>query len=153
MSDKILLSAERALLRLVAILLLSILVFMVPSQKAYGATKYYEANLNGKKSHLYTGSIYRIRFKGSKLIVRGSFAVYPTKKDFRNRYGNGKKSFIRYKKRTFNLAKNIRFYGSEESGRYRESRKEFVSTVAKLNGLDLVLTIKNGKVIEATLYS
>ena len=131
------------------------IVFMTPVQSKAG-TKVYFSSLSGSKSFGYYGNIKTIQVKGNSIVIKGSFTQYSSEKSFDQNRG-GKK--IGYKKRTFKLSKNVKFYsagGEDSKGRIikeKISKDSFKKTAERLIGLDLELDVKNGKVVKALLWS
>ena len=133
------------------LLVLLFLLLPVGKTDVKAGTKYYFSNMNGSKSFGYYGSIHKIKVKNDRIVVYGSFAVYPSMKAWSKSQSSKK---LKYKKRTIKFAKNVKFYsaGGDQADQ-RISKKEFKTTAEAMIGLDLRLQIKNGKIVKAALCS
>ena len=107
-------------------------------------TTYYYTCMNGQKD-----GIYSMELKGNKLIIKGTFAKSSSSDQAFEKYVNGKT--MKYKKTTFVLAKNCKFYAiGGEDGKVSYPRKTFKESYVTQPdlGLGLLIREKNGKVVE-----
>lgn len=133
------------------VMILLVLVFLlipVTSTTVKAGTKNYFSNLNGSKSFGYYGSIYKIKVKNDRIVVYGSFSTFSTKQSL----DQAKK--LKYKKRTYKFAKKVKFYTSGgDQPDMKISKSQFKQLVESMNGLDLQLQVKNGKIVKAIVCS
>lgn len=134
--------------KIVAFILVMVLVSSALQVGTYANAKekktWYCTVMNGKKT-----GIKKMKLKGNKLTIWGSFGKASSCEKGEEDYYGGKK--IQYKKRTFTLSKKIKFYATGgDAGAVRYSKKEFKKyyvTQPDL-GLGFRMLIKNGKVIK-----
>lgn len=127
--------------------------FIMPIS-AFAATKksdttYYYTCMSGQKD-----GIYSMKLDGSKLIIKGTFAKSSSSAAASEKYLSGKT--MKYKKMTFVLAKNCKFYGTGgEDGKVEYSRKTFKEGYVTQTdlGLGFMIKVKNGKVVAITTES
>lgn len=106
-------------------------------------TTYYYTCMNGQKS-----GIYSMKLSGNKLIIKGTLAKASSSATACEKYFSAKN--LKYKKTTFVLAKNCKFYGTGgEDGEVPYSRKTFREAYVTQPdlGLGFMVKVKNGKVI------
>ena len=135
--------------RFIVIVAMILLLGTIMPVSAFAATKksdttYYYTCMNGQKS-----GIYSMELKGNKLIIKGTFAKSSSSDQAFEKYVNGKT--MKYKKTTFVLAKNCKFYAiGGEDGKVSYSRKTFKESYVTQPdlGLGLLIREKNGKVVE-----
>lgn len=127
--------------------LIMFLGFMIPIH-AFAATKksnttYYYTCMNGQKD-----GIYSMKLNGNKLVIKGSFAKSSSSATASEKYFTGKN--LKYKKTTFILAKNCKFYATGgDVGQTAYSKKTFKECYVTQPdlGLGFMVKVKNGKVI------
>lgn len=106
-------------------------------------TVYYYTCMSGQKD-----GITSMQLKGSKLIIKGTFAKSSSLSKVSEKYFNGET--MKYKTITFVLAKNCKFYATGgEDGKVsypRETFKECYVTQPD-KGLGFLVKVKNGKVV------
>ena len=90
------------------------------------------------------GQCNKFVLKGKKLTIKASLK----KAKSENAYFDGRYKSLKYKKRTFKLAKGCKFYECYgEPGTKRVGRKRFIRSAKYYNGLGLLIfTNKKGKV-------
>lgn len=107
------------------------------------STTYYYSCMSGQKD-----GIYSMEMKGNKLIIKGTFAKSSSSSNVSEKYFNGET--MKYKKITFVLAKNCKFYATGgEDGAVAYSKQTFKDgyvTQPDL-GLGFLVKVKNGKVV------
>lgn len=112
-------------------------------------TTYYYTCMSGQKD-----GIYSMKMDGNKLIIKGTFAKSSSSSNVSEKYFSGKT--LKYKKTTFVLAKNCKFYATGgEDGKVAYTRgtfKECYVTQPDL-GLGFLVKVKNGKVVSITTES
>lgn len=112
-------------------------------------TTYYYTCMSGQKD-----GIYSMKMDGNKLIIKGTFAKSASSSNVSEKYFSGKT--LKYKKTTFVLAKNCKFYATGgEDGKVAYTRgtfKECYVTQPDL-GLGFLVKVKNGKVVSITTES
>ena len=133
-----------------SIAIISMILFLgiIVPVSALAATKksdttYYYTCMSGQKD-----GIYSMELKGSKLIIKGTFAKSSSLSNVYEKYYNG--DTMKYKKTTFVLAKNCKFYATGgEDGKVAYSRKTFKECYVTQPdlGLGFLVKIKNGKVV------
>lgn len=130
---------------IVAIMML--LGFMIPVSAAATTKKsdttYYYTCMNGQKD-----GIYSMKLSGNKLVIKGTFAKSSSSAAASEKYFTGKN--LKYKKTTFILAKNCKFYATGgDAGQTAYSRKTFKESYVTQPdlGLGFMVKVKNGKVI------
>ena len=138
---------------IIMIAMIMLLGFIMPVS-ALAATKksdttYYYTCMSGQKD-----GIYSMELKGNKLIIKGTFAKSSSSSNVSEKYFSGKT--LKYKKTTFVLAKNCKFYATGgEDGKVAYTRgtfKECYVTQPDL-GLGFLVKVKNGKVVSITTES
>lgn len=117
-----------------------------PSKKKH-VTYYRAAHMKKKPRYYHQPVVRKIILKKKKIVTYGSFnkssKIYSTNA-----------VYCKNKKRTFELAKNVKFYSlGGTAGKIREDRKYAKSMSKTANGLALILKVKNGKVIEIIFSS
>ena len=134
--------------RFIVIVAMILLLGTIMPVSAFAATKksdtaYYYTCMNGQKS-----GIYSMELKGSKLIIKGTFAKSTSSSKVSEKYFSG--NTLKYTKKTFVLSKNCKFYATGgEDGKVaypRETFKECYVTQPDL-GLGFLVKVKNGKVV------
>lgn len=104
----------------------------------------YYTSMSGNKS-----GIKKMKLKGNKLTIWGSFSKASSSKASEKAYYNGKK--LKYKKRTFTLSKKVKFYGTGgTAGKSEYSKQKFSKDYVTQPdlGLGFLMVVKNGKVIK-----
>lgn len=103
------------------------------------------------KKWAYLGQCNKFVLKGKKLTLKGTMV----KAKSENAYYDGKYKSLKYKKRTFKLAKGCKFYSSGGlAGTTRTSKKRLIKTAKLYNGLSLIVfTNKKGKVYKIIISS
>ena len=92
-----------------------------------------------------------IKLKGNKLIIKASFDKASTEKAFHSHKNTTR---LKFRKRTFKLTSNCKFYSSGGEDFYRLTRKEFLYLAHQYNGLGLKLFINSkGKIYKAYISS
>ena len=112
-------------------------------------TTYYYTCMNGQKD-----GIYSMKLDGNKLIIKGTFAKSSSSSKVSEKYFNGET--MKYKKNTFVLAKNCKFYATGgEDGKVAYTRETFKECYVTQPGLGLgfLVKVKNGKVVSITTES
>lgn len=113
------------------------------------------ANAKGKKIWYYTemsgnkSGIKKMKLKGDKLTIWGSLSKASSSKASIKAFNNDKK--LKYKKRTFTLSKNVKFYGTGgDAGTSEYSRETFSEDYVTQPdlGLGFKMVVRNGKVIK-----
>lgn len=108
---------------------------------------YYMAAHSKEPENYYNGIVRKIVLKKKKVISYGSFMKSP-------KMSLSGASYCRNKKRTFQLAKNVKFYSrGGNMGKQRQSRRYIKSLCRTANGLEFILKVKNGKVAEIIFSS
>ena len=120
---------------IIGVMILAILIgSIVPVKQTEAASKvaFYYSFLTGKKyqNFPYTKSM---NIKGRKLIIKASFDKCPNSTVF----SHDNSVRLKFKKRTFKLSKNCKFYCVEEGENVRISKKEFLRTAHYYSGLGL----------------
>ena len=113
------------------------------------STTYYYSCMSGQKD-----GIYSMKLDGNKLIIKGTFAKSTSSSKVSEKYFNS--DTMKYKKITFTLAKNCKFYAvGGEDGKVSYPRKTFVECYVTQPdlGLGFMVKVKNGKVVEITTES
>lgn len=115
-----------------------------PKGKFYGASY-------SKRDDFGLGDIVsEIRFKGNKMIVKGSLIEATSKEKLHKRDGN----YFRKATRTFRLDKKFAFYGSGgDTGIIRYSLEEGKRMCKEPSGLGLEFKVKNKKLVSLTFCS
>lgn len=139
-----------------AIVIVAVMMFLgfIMPVSAFAATKksdttYYYTCMTGQKD-----GIYSMKLSGNKLIIKGTFAKSSSSAAASERYFTGKT--LKYKKTTFILAKNCKFYATGgEDGKVQYSRKTFKEAYVTQPdlGLGFMVKVKNGKVVAITTES
>lgn len=104
---------------------------------------WYFTEMNGKKS-----GIKKMALKGNKLTIWGSFGKASSSEKSIEAYQNKK---LKYKKRTFALSKNVKFYAvGGDAGASEYSKKIFKESYVTQPdlGLGFRMLVKNGKVVK-----
>ena len=117
------------------------------NKKAFAASKkcvYMTSMIKTIDKRAKYGQCNKFVLKGKKLTLKGSLE----KAKSENAYYNGRYKSLKYKKRTFKLAKGCKFYErGGTSGTERVGRKRLIKSAKYYNGLGLfVFTNKRGKV-------
>ena len=108
---------------------------------------YYMAAHSKEPENYYNGVVRKIVLKKKKVISYGSFMKSP-------KMSLSGASYCRNKKRTFRLAKNVKFYSrGGNMGKRRQSKRYIKSLCRTANGLQFILKVKNGKVTEIIFSS
>ena len=144
-----------AVLLSVAMLLGTFTMLNADSVYAKGKKTYYSGNFLGKVKDVdRTGIISKVKFTKTKMTITGSLK----KGNSRESAWDGKAKYCKKKKRTFKLAKNVKFY--EAGGMAREvkdTKSSFVNFCKQLNknpnGLEFWFIVKNGKVTKVVISS
>lgn len=115
-----------------------------------GKTIYYGSVWTKGKDEFGRGAIYKITFKGNKMIVKGSLIEATSKKKL---YKN-KGSYLKKATRTFKLDKKFNFYGTGgDMGTVRYTLKEGKRLCKYAEGLGLEFKVKNKKLVSLTFCS
>lgn len=112
-------------------------------------TTYYYTFMSGEKD-----GIYSMKMDGNKLIIKGTFAKSASSSSASEKYFSGKT--LKYKKTTFVLSKNCKFYATGgEDGKVSYPRETFEECYVTQTGLGLgfLVKVKNGKVVSITTES
>lgn len=107
------------------------------------STTYYYTCMSGQKD-----GIYSMELKGNKLTIKGTFAKSSSSSNVSEKYFSGKT--LKYKKTTFVLAKNCKFYATGgEDGAVAYSKQTFKDCYVTQPdlGLGFKIKVKNGKVV------
>ena len=139
----------------VAMLLSTFTMLNTKSVCAKSKKVYYSGSFLGKVKDVdKTGIISKVKFTKTKMMVTGSL-----------KKGNSKKSVwsekakdCKRKKRTFKLAKNVKFYEAGGiAGEIKDTKSGFVEFCNQLNknpnGLGFWFVVKNGKVTKVVIAS
>lgn len=106
----------------------------------------------GKKNGYYNPCAVRAAWKGNSLTMYASFFRckdgYMTSARRKN-----KKYFVQYGKHTFKFTNKTKFYCTYPEGRVYSKKAPFLKMLKGMYGLDLVIIVKNGKVISISLHS
>ena len=123
-------------------------------------TTYYYTQLNrqkgGKKQYSWKGYYYScgtMKFvcKGNTLTMYSSFH----KSKNLNSYPS-KRKFVKYGKHTFKLTSKTKYFSQVYDvydGCYYMSKSQCINYMKRLNGLGLIIAVKNGKVVSMKLFS
>ena len=119
-------------------------------------TTYYYTQLNrqkgGKKlswnGYYYNSGTMKIVCKRNTLIMYSSF-----NKSKNNKLDTSKKGFVKYGKHTFKLTSKTKYISAEYDGYHYMSKSKCMSFMKRLNGLGLIIAVKNGKVVSIKLFS
>lgn len=110
-------------------------------------TIYYMAAHSKEPENYYNGIVRKIVLKKKKVISYGSFMKSP-------KMSLSGASYCRNKKRTFRLAKNVKFYAQGGNmGKQRKSRRYIRALCRRTSGLEFILKVKNGRVTEIIFSS
>ena len=113
-------------------------------------TMYYRASHMKGKDTYKSGRVGIMKLQSNKLVTKGSFQGTSKKSQL---YGN-KTKYYKYKKRTFKLANNIKFYSEGGlAGKQRLTRSDVLDLCNNANGLEVVIKVKNGRVVSLTFGS
>lgn len=123
-----------------------------------GTTYYYthlDRQKGGKKlgwnGYYYNSGTMKIVCKRNTLIMYSSF-----NKSKNNKLDTSKKGFVKYGKHTFKLTSKTKYFSSvydvHDGYRYM-SKSQCISFMKQLNGLGLIIAVKNGKVVSIQLFS
>ena len=108
-------------------------------------TVYYASHYDYNKNIKTT-----VKLKGNKLVVKGKLNK-GTKKDYGSVKGNT--STLKKATRTFKIDKKFKAYGYNGfDDKYYKESLSFIKTCGS-NGLDFVITVKNGKAVRIDFYS
>ena len=120
------------------------------SVEAASKKAFYYSALVGKKSNR-DAYVKSVSLKGKKLIVKGSFLKAASE----SKFYDGKTKFQKYKKRTFKLSGNCKFYAAGgDTKPQRITKKQFLKIARIYNGLALLIrTNKSGKVYKVEVSS
>ena len=140
-----------------ALMLAVCLVAGTGSSSVYAKSKkvYYYGSFRGNvKDKDKSGIISKVYISKNKMIVKGSMKKAYSK----NGMHSSKAKYCKKKKRTFKLAKNVKFYQSGGMpGEVRTSKENFVEFCNTLNkqpnGLGFWFVVKNGKVTKVVIAS
>ncbi len=144
---------KKQILCLFSVLLLSVLVISQAGITTEGKAKtvYYCSSLNkakGDKENNLPG-IRKIVFTKDEVILYAS--ILKSTKPLAT-YADG--TWCRYKKRTFKLAKKVKYYGTGgDVPRIAYDTDTFQDICSSYNGLGLEIKLKNSKVVSMTLVS
>ncbi len=144
---------KKQLFRLCSALLLAALVISQANMPIEGKSKvlYYISNLNKTKGNTEYRSpgINKIVFESDKVTLYASLS-----KSTKPLAPSSEGQWCRYKKRTFKLAKNIKYYGvGGDNPRCTYDADTFKEICLSYNGLGLEIKLKNNKVVSMTLMS
>lgn len=140
-----------------ALMLAVCLVAGTGSSSVYAKSKkvYYYGSFRGNvKDKDKSGIISKVYISKNKMIVKGSMKKAYTK----NGMHSSKAKYCKKKKRTFKLAKNVKFYRSGGmAGEQRTTRADMEEFCKENNrqpsGLGFWFVVKNGKIIKAVISS
>ena len=122
-------------------------------------TTYYYTQLNrqkgGKKlgwnGYYYNSGTMKIICKGNTLTMYSSF-----NKSKNSKLDTSKKRFVTYGKHTFKLTSKTKYLSGiydGYDGYHYMSKSQCISFMKQLNGLGLIIAVKNGKVVSMQLFS
>ena len=121
----------------------------VPSDVS-AKTLYYGASHWKGKDTSKNGMVSKITLKEKKIVLKGSLV----KASKQSKLYSGKAKYYKSKKRTFKLAKNVKFYGvGGTAGKQKLTRSDVKVYCKNANGLYVVLKVKNGKVVAVSFCS
>lgn len=144
-----------AVLLSVAMLLGTFTMLNADSVYAKSKKTYYSGSFLGKVKDVdKTGIISKVKFTKTKMTITGSLK----KGNSRESVWNGKATYCKKKKRTFKLAKKVKFYeAGGMAGEVKDTKSGFVKFCKQLNknpnGLEFWFIVKNGKVTKVVLSS
>ena len=151
--------------KVLAILLAICLVtgFMEVSQvqaatKKSGTTYYYTHLIRQKGGRKPGANGYYYDTGTMKVICKGNtLTMYSSFNKSKNRVLNtSKKNFVKYGKHTFKLTSKTKYFSQVYDvydGCYYMSKSQCINYMKRLNGLGLIIAVKNGKVVSMKLFS
>ncbi len=111
----------------------------------------------GKNTHPYDPSCYipgttKVTWRGNTLIMYASFSHCRDGRMTTARFKN-KKYFVKYGRYTFRLTNKTKFFYMYPEGPKYSKKIPFLRMLKSLNGLQLWIVVKNGKVTSMSVYS
>lgn len=131
--------------------------------KKSGTTYYYTHLVRQKGGRKLVRNRYYYNTGTMKVVCKGNtLTMYSSFNTSKNRTINNrnKKAFVKYGKHTFKLTSKTKYFSLEfnpespnKPYRNNYSKSNFINIMKRLNGLGLIIAVKNGKVVSMQLCS